>query len=50
MKILAKGNPNIIITNREECIKETNKNKITKEFLEKCKKALKLFKEEDNYE
>ena len=27
MKILAKGNPNIIITNREEFIKETNKNK-----------------------
>ena len=49
MKILAKGNPNIIMTNREEFIKETNKNKITKEFLEKCKKALKLFKEA-NYE
>ena len=40
MKILAKGNPNIIITNSEEFIKETNKNKITKEFLEKCKKAM----------
>ena len=44
MKILAKGNPNIIITNREEFIKETNKNKITKEFLDKCKEVLKIFK------
>ena len=34
----------IIVTNREEFIKETNKNKITKEFLNKCKKVLKIFK------
>ena len=50
MKILANGIPNIIITKCEEFLKETNKNKLKKEFLEKCKKALKLFKEEDNYE
>ena len=34
----------IIVTNREEFIKETNKNKITKEFLNKCKEVLKIFK------
>lgn len=43
MKILAKGNPNIIITNPKEFINQTNKNKITKEFLEKCKKSAELF-------